>query len=694
MKHALDPLLRPRSVAIVGASLRKDSMGEWSLTNLKRGGYKGTLYPVNPGYDDIDGIPCYASLTALPEVPDMVIFAIGDHRLEQALDEAIACKIPAAVMMSSLYLDGDNEPFLRARVQQKINESGMLVCGANGMGFYNVRDHVWACGFDSRNHVAPGNVSLISHSGSGMSGIIDCEERLRINFAVSAGNELSVAMDQYLDFVLELPETKVVGLFVETARNPAGFRSALEKAAARQIPVVALKVGRTTKSAALAVSHSGAMAGDDATYEALFDRYGVHRVSDMDELATALILFAEFSPLGPGGLVTLHDSGGERQLIVDLADEAGVPLTTLGTDTTKKLQQVLDPELPAINPLDAWSRGGETAGQQMSECLAIMMQDKDAAIGAVMHDRAPDGLVYKSYVGYMERAHDATGKPVTLVAARQGSGSDPLAVTETHRGYPVLDGVTPFLRGVRGLMNYRDFLDRPGMTVPVATAKAAGKWSKTLVNGVALDEATSLAMLGDFGINASVSALVDSEAALLKASRKLTYPLVLKTAMPEMQHKTEQRGVLLNILDEHQLVTSYADLVGRLGPRALVTAMAPKGIEMILGAKRDPQFGPVVMLGFGGVLAEVVKDVAFALPPFDAAYARRLVDKLRLRPLLSGVRGARPAAIAAFCEMAADFSVLVAALDERLQEVDINPVIVSEESCIAVDALIVGRKGG
>lgn len=694
MKHALDPLLRPRSVAIVGASLRKDSMGEWSLTNLKRGGYKGTLYPVNPGYDDIDGIPCYASLTALPEVPDMVIFAIGDHRLEQALDEAIACKIPAAVMMSSLYLDGDNEPFLRARVQQKINESGMLVCGANGMGFYNVRDHVWACGFDSRNHVAPGNVSLISHSGSGMSGIIDCEERLRINFAVSAGNELSVAMDQYLDFVLELPETKVVGLFVETARNPAGFRSALEKAAARQIPVVALKVGRTTKSAALAVSHSGAMAGDDATYEALFDRYGVHRVSDMDELATALILFAEFSPLGPGGLVTLHDSGGERQLIVDLADEAGVPLTTLGTDTTKKLQQVLDPELPAINPLDAWSRGGETAGQQMSECLAIMMQDKDAAIGAVMHDRAPDGLVYKSYVGYMERAHDATGKPVTLVAARQGSGSDPLAVTETHRGYPVLDGVTPFLRGVRGLMNYRDFLDRPGMTVPVATAKAAGKWSKTLVNGVALDEATSLAMLGDFGINASVSALVDSEAALLKASRKLTYPLVLKTAMPEMQHKTEQRGVLLNILDEHQLVTSYADLVGRLGPRALVTAMAPKGIEMILGAKRDPQFGPVVMLGFGGVLAEVVKDVAFALPPFDAAYARRLVDKLRLRPLLSGVRGERPAAIAAFCEMAADFSVLVAALDERLQEVDINPVIVSEESCIAVDALIVGRKGG
>jgi acyl-CoA synthetase (NDP forming) len=693
MKHVLDPLLRPRSVAIIGASAREGSMGDWSLKNLNRGGYAGAIYPINPGYDEIGGLRCYSSLAMLPEKPDLVMFAIGDHRLEQALDEAIACEIPAAVMMSSLYLDEDTEPFLRSRVQQKIKDSGMLVCGANGMGFYNVRDHTWACGFDSRMHQAPGNVSLISHSGSGMSGIIDCEERLRINFAVSAGNELSVAMDQYLDFVLDLPETKAVGLFIETARNPDGFRRALEKAAERKIPLVALKVGRTRKSAALAVSHSGAMAGDDATYEALFDRYGVHRVSDMDELATALILFAEFSPLGPGGLVTLHDSGGERQLIVDLADDAGVPLTELDTDTTRKLEQVLDPELPAINPLDAWSRGGETAGQQMSECLSIMMQDQDAAIGAVMHDRAPDGLVYKSYVGYMETAQAASGKPVALVAARQGSGTDPLAVTETHRGFPVLDGVTPFLRGVRGLMNYRDFLATPGMKPPAASAKAVGKWAAALDDGAVLDEAMSLSMLVDFGINASAPIMAESKDELLSVAKRLDYPLVLKTAMPDMQHKTDQHGVLLNIAQESQLIAAYSDLAARLGPRVLVTAMAPAGIEMIMGARRDPQFGPVIMLGFGGVLAEVVKDVVFALPPFDAAYARRLIDRLRLRPMLDGVRGAGPAAITAFCEMAADFSAMVAALGAQLQEVDVNPVIVNEESCIAVDALIVGAKG-
>lgn len=167
-------------------------MGEWVLKNLGIGGFKGSVYPVNPGYDKLLGYPCFASLAEIPETPDLVVFAVSDVRLEAALDEAIAVGISAAVIQSPLVLDSDSQPMLRERVREKIANAGMLVCGANGMGFYNVRDHVWTCGFDSTAHEAPGNVSLISHSGSGMSGIIDCDERLRINFAVSAGNELGV----------------------------------------------------------------------------------------------------------------------------------------------------------------------------------------------------------------------------------------------------------------------------------------------------------------------------------------------------------------------------------------------------------------------------------------------------------------------------------------------------------------------
>jgi len=664
-------------------------MGEWVLINLARGGFRGSIYPVNPGYGELQGLACYASLADLPETPDVVVFAVGDHRVEETLDEAIGLGVPAAVIMSSLVLDDDAEPFLRERVRRKVEAAGMVMCGANGMGFYNVRDHAWCCGFDSQLHPAPGNASLISHSGSGMCGIIDCDERLRINFAVSTGNELSVSMDEYLDFVLDLPETKVVGLFIETARNPAGFRAALEKANAKRVPVVALKVGRTRKAAELAVSHSGSMAGDDATYEALFDRYGVHRVDDMDELATAMILFAELGQIGPGGLVSLHDSGGERQLMVDLSDAQGVPLTELDAGTVQRLEEVLSPELPAVNPLDGWSRGGESAARVMTDCLAIMMEDPGAALGALVHDRGPGSGIYGSYVDYMEEARARSGKPVALVAARQGTGSDPLVAELTHRSYPVLDGVQPFLNGVRGLMFYRDFLLRPPMAVCDIPADVIAKWRARLAREPRPDEATALAMLADFGLPVSKGRVVTSAAALEEAAAGLSWPLVLKTAVPGIAHKTEQRGVHLNLGDREALLSAWADLSERLGERAFVAEMAPAGVEMILGARRDPQFGPVVMLGFGGVLAEVLQDVAFALPPFDATHARRCLDRLAQRPLLDGVRGRPAAAIDLYCQAAARFSAVVGALGDSIDEIDLNPVIVTDTICIAVDALVV-----
>lgn len=676
MAHRLDPLLRPRSVAVVGASEDNDAMGEWSLRNLLKGGYEGDIYPVNPKYAEVQGVKCYSYLADLPEPPDLVVFAVSDRWLEKVLDDAIAAGAKAAVIMSTLFLDDDTSPPLRERMAKKIRDAGLVVCGANGMGFYNVRDKVWGCGFDSSDHDGPGNVALISHSGSGMSGLIDSEQRLRINLAVSTGNELDATMDEYLDFALDLPETKAVGLFVETARNPEGFRAALEKAVAKQIPIVAIKVGRTEKSAELAVSHSGAMAGDDATYEALFDRYGVQRVRDMDELATALILFAEWPRIGPGGLVTLHDSGGERQLMVDLADEAGVTLTELGADTVADLEAVLDPELPAVNPLDAWSRGGPDSADQMANSLAAMMEDPDTAIGAVVQDRAPYGKVYRGYVDYMRRGHSASGKPVALVSARQGTGHDGIAVTSTAEGFPILDGVPAFLRGVRALFDYRDFLARQDDALPKVDAPTTA---------IEPGEVGALQLLAHCGLPAVSATLVNNESDATASE----YPVVLKTAVPGIEHKSDVGGVVLNIETEDQLHAAYRDMADRLGPEALIAPMVGRGVEMMLGARTDPQFGPVVLIGFGGVYAETLKDVVFALPPFTLAHARRCVDRLRLRPMLDGQRGQPPADVDAFCDAAARFSVMVDALRDDIREIDINPIIVHESGCTIVDALVV-----
>jgi acyl-CoA synthetase (NDP forming) len=690
MNHRLDPLLRPRSVAVIGASGRSDSLGEWSLTNLRKGGFDGNIYPVNRRYEELQGLQCYPSLDDLPELPDLVIFGVGDQRIEAALGETIAAGVPAAVIMSTLVIDDDQPPLLRDRVQAKIDASGILVCGANGMGFYNVRDHVWACGFDSGMHEAPGNVSLLSHSGSGMCGIIDCERRLRINVAISTGNELAVSIDEYLDFVLDLPETRVVGLFVETARNPRDFRNALDKAAQKGIPIIALKVGRTEEAARLTVSHSGALAGDDATYEALFDRYGVQRVRDMDELATTLIMFAELHPVGGGSLVTLHDSGGERQLMVDLADEFGVPLTTLSDDTATAIGEVIDPELPAVNPLDGWSRGGPNAREQMMRALSLLMKDGGAALGAVVMDRGPDGLVYPGYIDYMQRAHRESGKPVALVAARQGTGDDELAVTSTHAGFPVLDGIAPFLRGVRALFDYRDFLLRKPTVADEADTQVVARWREQLKRNGTLSESDSLAMLGEFGIPVAPSRPAADRDEIIAIAGEFGYPLVLKTESSEIVHKTEQLGVVLDIRDDEELRAAYDELSKRLGPRVVVASMVPAGIEMILGMRQDPQFGPVVIVGFGGIHAEGLRDVTFALPPFDAAHARRCIDRLQLRPLLDGMRGAA-CDIDGFAKAAARYSTLVHALREDLAEGDVNPVIVGAQGCSAVDALFIAR---
>jgi acyl-CoA synthetase (NDP forming) len=630
----------------------------------------------------------------LPDKVEHVVLTLGDSRIEAALDATIAHGAKAATMMSSLVLENDSTPLLRDRVNAKIDASGLIVCGANGMGFYNCADGIWVCGFDTRdNHLRGGNVTLISHSGSGMAGIFDCEERIDFNLAVSTGQELSVSMDQYMDYALEQPETRVIGLFMETARHPEGMIGAFRKARNKGIPVVVLKVGRTDLSARLAVSHSGAIAGRDDTYQALFDRYGVQRVHDMDELATALIMFAQPHPVAAGGLVAIHDSGGERQLLIDLAEDMAVPLGEINHDTEARLQELLDPGLPPVNPLDAWGAGGPDADRLMEDCLAALMSDPDAAIGAVVHDRAPLSALCEEYFDYMRRGHAASGKPVFLVSNRQGSGADPAAVSVTREGFPVLDGLRSFLAGVRCLLDYRDHMEREAVTLPPASRKAEHYWRSRLGGGDTLDEFESSRMLIDFGLPMNPARLADSEAGLLEAAGELAYPLALKTAEPGVLHKTDQRGVILGINDDEELNAAYRDLSSRLGNRVIVSPMIENsGVEMVLGLVHDEQFGPLVMLGFGGINVETIRDVAYALPPFDRTEARRLLDSLQLRPLLDGLRDRPAVDIEAFCIAAEQFSVMAESLGDVLDEIDINPFIVHPQGCIAVDALVVSRK--
>jgi acyl-CoA synthetase (NDP forming) len=488
----------------------------------------------------------------------------------------------------------------------------------------------------------------------------------------------------------------VIGLFMETARNPAGMTRAFQKANDKGIPVVVLKVGRTEFSARLAVSHSGAITGRDDAYQALFDRYGVQRVKDMDELATTLIMFAQPHPVAAGGLVSIHDSGGERQLLIDLAEDMNVPLARIEPQTESRLEALLDPGLPPVNPLDAWGAGGPGANTIMEDCLAALMSDPNAAFGAVVHDRAPNGALCEEYFDYMRAGHQASGKPVFLVANRQGSGTDAAAVRVTREGFPVLDGLRSFLAGVRCLTAWRDFNARKAEArnekLPPPPPDVIRHWQSRLTEGKTLEEFEAGNLLRDFDFPINSARLASSAAEASHAAADLGYPVVLKTAEAGILHKTDCDGVKLGIPNEERLNAAYADLSSRLGPSVMVSPMLnAKGVEMVLGMVHDEQFGPMVMLGFGGINVETIRDVACALPPFSRETARQLVSSLKLRPLLDGLRNRPAVDIEAFCTAAQQFSIMAAALGDRLDEVDVNPVIVHPGGCIAVDALVVGR---
>ena len=379
-------------------------------------------------------------------------------------------------------------------------------------------------------------------------------------------------------------------------------------------------------------------------------------------------------------------------MLIDLADNMGVPLARMNSQTTERLEQLLDPGLPAVNPLDAWGTGSADAKQIMRDCLSTMLNDPDAAMGVVVHDRAPLGAIYPDYVDYMRAANNDSGKPVFLVANRQGTGTDPLVVAATHEGFPVLDGLRSFLCASRCLLNYRDFCGRVSMEQSPVDGKALRQARIRLSSGEELSEAEASSLLGSFGLPVNPAEIRKNAAGVVEAARKFGFPVVLKTAERGIQHKTEQQGVCLDILNEELLLQAYRDLSERLGPNVMVApSIDCAGIEMVLGMVRDEQFGPLVMFGFGGINVEILNDVVFAMPPFDTTFAHQMLNRLKHRSLLGRQRDGSLPAIDVFCQTAADFSAVVAALNEHIEEIDMNPVIVHADGCIVLDALVIGR---
>jgi acetate---CoA ligase (ADP-forming) len=555
-------------------------------------------------------------------------------------------------------------------------------------------------------------VAVVSHSGSVFSALLHNDRGLRFNLVVSAGNELVTSAAAYLDHALELPSTRAVALFLETVREPAAFRAALAKAADRAVPVVALKVGQGRAARAMVAAHSGALAGEDGAYQALFDAYGVARVATLDELADTCELLAG-RRAGPGALAAIHDSGGERAHLLDVAERLRVPLAELSETTRARLEAVLEPGLPATNPLDAWGTGND-ADRIFAACIRALLEDPATAALALNLDLTTEPTPDTSYTGLAIEAAAGTDKPVAVIA-NLASAVDP-AETDTLRaaGVPVLEGTATGLAAMGHLLAYRDFLARRSATLPhrgtrhrrVGVRHARERWRRRLSEAgrplgelaeagaplggpEPLDEAEGLALLAAWGVPVVAAEVAASLEQALAAAGRVGWPVALKTAAPGVVHKSDVGGVLLGLDGPDRVAAAYKDLAARLGPRVTVAAMAGPGVELALGVVADPQFGPLLMVAAGGVLVEVLGDRRFALPPVDRRQAMAMLDRLAVHPLLDGVRGGPPADLDAVAQAVVDLSVLAVDLGDRLAALDVNPLVAGPDGCVAADALVV-----
>ena len=693
-RTALERMLEARSVAVVGASVKPLSLGNQMVVELQRGGYEGSIYPVNPGYEEVLGLRCYPSIAELPEPVDLAILGVSNARIEQALRDAVAAGARSAVTFSSLFEEEPptDVPALPERLGAIARAAGIAMCGGNGMGFLNLDTGLRATGFATPDDMRAGPVTFISHSGSAFAAVAFNDRGIGFNLIVSSGQEIVSTMADYMDYALGLPSTRVLALLLETVRDPQRFCAQLRRAAEADIPVVALTVGRTEGSKAMVTAHSGALAGEHGAYEAVFDAYGVHEVLTLDEMADAMELFSSPRRVRgtARGIASVHDSGGERALFMDMANDLGVPFAAITEQTRSAIEDTLDPGLEATNPLDAWGTGID-ADRIFRESFLVMHEDPDAAALAFVVDLTRQGEPYDE--GYLQVAKDvfeATTKPFCIVSNLASAVALEEAAYLRDAGIPVLEGTRSGLVALRALIAQRDAGDRPPLEAPTPVAEdVRDRWRQRLSEGSEVDELEGLRLLADYGIPVIPTREAGSVAVAVGAANELGWPVAIKTAAPGVQHKSDVGGVALGLADADALRTAYEDIAARLGPRVVVAPMAPKGVEVALGIVRDPTFGPLVLVAAGGVLVELMKDRQLALPPLDEHRARSLIDRLRSRPLLDGVRGAPAADVASLAFAISRLSVLASDLGDLIAALDVNPMIVSPGGCVAVDALVI-----
>ena len=700
MKKGLDAIFSPESVAVIGASTTPGKVGHDIFLNVLRGGFKGVIFPVNPKARSVVSVKAYPSILDIPDTVDLSFIILPPKLALEAVKQSIEKEVGGIVIVSAGFREVGGEG---AKIEQEIaslcKEAGVRLVGPNCLGVINPLDNVRLNASFSRRMPESGKISFISQSGALCTAVLDFAADREFGFSkfISIGNKADVDEVDLMEYFYNDPDTEVIMIYLEELRRAREFIETAKKITSgnHPKPILVIKSGRTTAGAKAAASHTGAIAGSDAVYSAIFDQTGIIRAETINELfdyATAFTYKSE-TPLGkirtkvPAGnrVAIVTNAGGPGIVATDVTVTTGLSLAKLTDETKEKLRKFLPPTANIHNPIDVI---GDATSDRYENALRTVVFDPN--VDGVLVILTPQSMTdAKATAEAIVKVASTTNKPIVSCFMGVVDVSPGVHYLQEH-GYPVFSFPENAAKALGALYKFNSWLHRE--TYEEIEIQVDPQKAKELIQGYIEKDSTRLTelqcrdLLRAYNFDILPMELAKSEDEAAKIANEIGFPVVLKIMSPDILHKSDAKGVLVNLTTEKEVREGFKKIISnglnyKKDARidgVLVQKMAPKGVECIVGATRYPRFGPLVMFGFGGIFVEVFKDVSFRIAPLTRGDVRRMVQDIKAYKLLTGFRGDKKKDISAVEKVIMKISRLMENHPE-IHELDINPLIVHDE---------------
>ncbi|MBD8545157.1 acetate--CoA ligase family protein [Sphingomonas sp. CFBP 8760] len=699
---SLDRLLRPRSIAIVGASDKPGALGASVLTNLERQGYAGDIHLINPKRDMIGGRACINSIADLPDGVDAAVLAIPRVAVLDTVRALAARGVGAAIIFSAGFAEGGAEGMAEQQELARIADAaGMVIEGPNCLGLVNFVDGIPLTFVELPPVKIDGGkrIGIVSQSGAmaAVLGVSLISRALPLSFSVSTGNEAASGVEDYVDYLIDHDDTRVIAMIVEQFRKPARFLDAARRARAAGKHIVLLHPGQSSAARESAATHTGAMAGDYAVMRTLVQRAGVIFAETLEELADIAEIALRCATLPQGGTAVIVESGAFKALTLDFCEQIGLSLPAIHDADSPALRATIPDFVPVSNPLDVTAQGLVDPDLYRRTIAALVDDDRFGTIIVPLIQTDP-GTSRIKFPTIAAAIRDMTpAKPVIVVGLDEGAEVPAAYIDELRAlGVPYFPTTERVYRAVKRLSDHaaRDFATADGAPTPLPALADAG--------GV-VPEYRAKALLGPLGIPFPQATLATTAAEALAAAEAMGWPVVLKAQSTDLSHKSDAGGVIVGLADPAALAAGWDRLAANIAHHrpglildgVLVEKMGERGTELIVGARNDPEWGPVILLGFGGVMAELLHDVR--LVPHDLTRAAIVAElrQLKSAALFDGFRGSPALDVDAVADIVIAVGRLLAA-EPAIREIDLNPVLVYPvgKGAVALDALMLVDTGG